>query len=336
MNITLPSLTDLHWPQDLPRLTSTVLTQQNGLWYWQGQPFTGYLYQIVSQRHVEGFYVEQGIVIAPYFPELLASCCAAYGLQISCAIDLTGFSFSDFLGHTEYGTINMPYYLHGMTYNGHQQLFVDDQLFTGMTIDTFHSQHAGKVFSEQIWLNGEIIAEQKWRADAKLISISLEKTDQYDFCQSIFYATNVDGTDTMRIYFREKCNDHVFSLLFFNKNGITKAMSINMETSKNNFLKNNFVCLDNLNIFNYPFNEVLILGGIEIDSVFLEKALHSNCFDSVIDMSINKIYFSKEFFNQLAKIPRLKELSFYIKNTEERQHWTSYFHSIRPDVAVNA
>lgn len=131
MNITLPSLTDLHWPQDLPRLTSTVLTQQNGLWYWQGLPFTGYLYQIVSQRHVEGFYVEQGVVIAPYFPELLASCCVAYGLEIQSTIDLTGFSFSDFLGHTEYGTINMPYYLHGMTYNGRQQLFVDDQLFTG-------------------------------------------------------------------------------------------------------------------------------------------------------------------------------------------------------------
>ena len=206
MNITLPSLTDLHWPQDLPRLTSTLLTQQNGLWYWQGQPFTGYLYQIVSQRHVEGFYVEQGIVIAPYFPELLASCCAAYGLQISCAIDLTGFSFSDFLGHTEYGTINMPYYLHGMTYNDRQQLFVDDQLFTGMTINTFYNQHAGKVWSEQIWMNGEIIAQQKWCADAKLNLISLEKTDQYDFYQSIFYATNTDGTDTMSLDSNLKCN----------------------------------------------------------------------------------------------------------------------------------
>ena len=131
MNITLPSLTDLHWPQDLPRLTSTLLTQQNGLWYWQGLPFTGYLYQIVSQRHVESFYVEQGVVIAPYFPELLASCCAAYGLEIQSTIDISGFSFDDFLGHTQYGTVNMPYYLHGMTYNDRQQLFVDDQLFTG-------------------------------------------------------------------------------------------------------------------------------------------------------------------------------------------------------------
>ncbi len=205
-----------------------------------------------------------------------------------------------------------------------------------MTINTFYNQHAGKVCSEQIWLNGDIIAQQQWCADAKLNLISLKKTDQYDFSQVISYGTTVDGVNKMEFFFGEADCKNEFGLRFFNKDDLTKVVAININDLHHVFVKNNLLCLNHLDIFKYIFNERLILNGLGINPDFLKKALGLGCLSIVNYLNIDNCSYSKDFFDQLAKIPLLKELDFYIKNTEEQQHWTRYFHSIRPDVAVNA
>ena len=122
---------------NMQRLKSTLLTELDGRWYYQRQPYTGILFFDKENYLIEVFEVTDGVITKPYTP--ICQYKPISYPQIDC---------SDFwsIDEDDYGCGMIPQHYMGEPYHGISYTF-----FNGICKSESYTDEKGQTFNSILW-----------------------------------------------------------------------------------------------------------------------------------------------------------------------------------------
>lgn len=326
LKLEMPSPTSLNRPKVLPRVVKAALEWRHELWYWQGELFDGYMYDIVNQRNVEIWRVEAGQVVGSYFPEEFVAFCQAYHMSNLPIIDITGFSFDNYSGITHYQTLNHPYYQDGMTYEG-VDLMVDGLPYTGMVIST----EENIVTAEKILIDGFALAGIYWEFDGTF-ELSSIFVSYLDFSWAMEYVSK--HLVLAKFFLYPEKDQANFDIDFIKTDQGVFIKSINIEEGADFSKIRNIIHFNDNFLFDYDFYKKFNMTGTGVSHQIINNLIEKDRLSGVETLSIYNFEKSADFFIALAKIESLKILRIEPHQYEESKALVEEFQKLRPDVSI--
>lgn len=330
LNLQMPSPTSLNQPICLPRIPKSALEWRDELWYWQGDVFDGYLYDIVTQRRVEIWRVEAGQVMSRYFPEEFCTCCQVYEIVDPPIIDITGFNMEDYSALTDWGTRNHPYYKDGMTIDG-LCLIVDGLPYTGMSIYVANDF----VCNEEIWKDGYSVASIDWYY-ITFFKVGAIFFEYPNLTCRISYPSKLDPKSFILLLKKDSPARLDISFNFNNDTPHISSLEIMGSFDKNELKKLISLDLDLVfdSILSFSFEKRIRFSGNKMNGALIKKIISKNHFFETEKIIIHNLDLTKEFFMSLSEIKTLKTLDIESSLRESAKDLIDFFQQLRPDVEI--